>query len=260
MLSIGILGDEICDARFVEVQWPYLIKKFLFSACSIRQKNKTAFHMLLSYVKQHMLKEDRESISLAHNSPDSGAIIETHRVTIRMGYIIPCRGKRRRIVCSDEDAKKEDGNTNTTHQSNTNTDEQRNRAESVASTAATNPESDTDEDEDPLAEEATQLQNEIVLKKLQRVNGEGDEVQLLHTSSRAKLFEYVKGGEDNDEGTWAYRGEGQVKFIRCLEEGYNRGMIRMELTKNCTLEILMCHEVTHEDVSFFHPNVPKSAL
>mmetsp|Transcript_21446 Transcript_21446/g.33676 ORF Transcript_21446/g.33676 Transcript_21446/m.33676 type:complete len:250 (-) Transcript_21446:2077-2826(-) len=171
-----------------------------------------------------------------------------------MGYIIPCRGKRRRIVCSDEDAKKEDGNT--THQ--TNTDEQRNRAESVASTAATNPESDTDEDEDPLAEEATQLQNEIVLKKLQRVNGEGDEVQLLHTSSRAKLFEYVKGGEDNDEGTWAYRGEGQVKFIRCLEEGYNRGMIRMELTKNCTLEILMCHEVTHEDAMSMNSNRGKA--
>lgn len=161
-----------------------------------------------------------------------------------MGYIIPCRGKRRRIVRPDEDGKEDANPTN-----QTNADEQRSRAESVASTAATNPESDTDED-DSVAEEATQLQNEIILKKLQRVNGEGDEVQLLHTSSRAKLFEYVKGGEGNDEGTWKFRGEGQVKFIRCLEEGYNRGMIRMELTKNCTLEILMCHEVTHEDVSF----------
>lgn len=162
-----------------------------------------------------------------------------------MEYSIPCRGKRRRIVCSDERVKEDDNPTNQDEQRS------RNRTESVASTAATNPESDTDEDEDPLAEEANQLQNEIILKKLQRVNGEGEEVQLLHVSPRAKLFEYVKGNEGNDdEGTWAYRGEGQVKFIRCLEEGYNRGMIRMELTKNFTLEILMCHEVTHEDVSF----------
>ena len=106
-----------------------------------------------------------------------------------MGYIIPCRGKRRRIVRPDEDDKQAGDSTNPT-----NTDEQRSRAESVASTAATaatNPESDTDED-DSVAEEVNQLQNEIILKKLQRVNGEGDEVQLLHTSSRAKLFEYVK--------------------------------------------------------------------
>lgn len=170
-----------------------------------------------------------------------------------MGYIIPCRGKRRRIVRPEEDDKGDGNPTNPT-----NTDDQRNRAESVASTAATNPESDTDEDEDSIAEEANQLQNEIVLKKLQRVNGEGDEVQLLHTSPRAKLFEYVKDGEGNDEGTWKCRGEGQVKFIRCLEEGYNRGMIRMELTKNCTLEILMCHEVTHEDVSLCHTYVQNS--
>lgn len=169
-----------------------------------------------------------------------------------MGYIIPCRGKRRRIVRDEDD--KEDGNP--VNPTNTDADEQRNRAESVASTAATNPESDTDEDEDSLEEEATQLQNEIILKKLQRVNGEGDEVQLLHTSSQAKLFEYVK--EDNDEGTWKYRGEGQVKFIRCLEEGYNRGMIRMELTKNCTLEILMCHEVTHEDAMPMNSNRGKA--
>lgn len=167
-----------------------------------------------------------------------------------MEYIIPCRGKRRRIVCSDDGAKEDD---NPTHLTTNNTDEQgnRNRTDSVASTAATNPESDTDDDDDSLAEEENQLQKEIILKKLQRVNGEGDEVQLLHTSSRAKLFEYVKKDNDgnDDEGTWAYRGEGQVKFIKCLEEGYNRGMVRMELTKNCTLEILMCHEVTHEDVS-----------
>jgi len=173
-----------------------------------------------------------------------------------MEYIIPCRGKRRRIVCPDDGVKEE---ANPTNQTATDEQSSRNRAESVASTAATNPESDTDEDEDPLAEEANQLQNEIILKKLQRANGEGDEVQLLHTSSRAKLFEYVKGNDGNDdEGTWAYRGEGQVKFIRCLEEGYNRGMIRMELTKNCTLEVLMCHECTHEDAMHMNSNRGKA--
>ena len=164
-----------------------------------------------------------------------------------MEYIIPCRGKRRRIVSSD-DVKEDDALSNAT---GINEQHNRIRAQSEASTAATNTESDTDEDEDPLAKEANKIQNEIILKKLQRVNGEGDEVQLLHTSSRAKLFEYVKGtGNDvinDNEGTWTYRGEGQVKFIRCLEEGYNRGMIRMELAKKCTLEILMCNEVTHEE-------------
>ena len=39
-----------------------------------------------------------------------------------------------------------------------------------------------------------------------------------------------------------------VKFIKCLEEGYNCGMIKMELTKNGTLETLMCHELTQEEV------------
>ena len=90
-----------------------------------------------------------------------------------MEYIIPCRGKRRRIVCPDDGVKEE---ANPTNQTATDEQSSRNRAESVASTAATNPESDTDEDEDPLSEEANQLQNEIILKKLQRANGEGDEV------------------------------------------------------------------------------------
>ena len=35
-----------------------------------------------------------------------------------------------------------------------------------------------------------------------------------------------------------------------MEEGYNCGMIRVELTKTGTLDTLMCHELIHEEVSF----------
>ena len=38
------------------------------------------------------------------------------------------------------------------------------------------------------------------------------------------------------------------QFIKCLEEGYNCGMIRLELTKNGKLDTLMRHELTHEEV------------
>lgn len=162
-----------------------------------------------------------------------------------MDYIIPSRGKRRRIIAGRADESDgKDANDSTTNIII------RGRTSSVGgSTAASTAASDTDEgEEDPLAEEESQLQNEIILKKWQRANGEGDEDQLLHTSSRAKLFEYVKSNDEGGEdGTWTFRGEGQVKFIRCLEEGYNRGMIRMELTKNFTLETLMCHEITTEE-------------
>ena len=43
-----------------------------------------------------------------------------------------------------------------------------------------------------------------------------------------------------------------VQFIKCLEEGYNCGMIRMELTKNGTLDTLMRHELTHEEVGVIY--------
>jgi len=38
------------------------------------------------------------------------------------------------------------------------------------------------------------------------------------------------------------------QFIKCLEEGYNCGMIRMELTKAGTLTTLMRCELTNEEV------------
>jgi hypothetical protein len=173
-----------------------------------------------------------------------------------MEYTIPCRGKRRRISCSDNCAKEESNPTDPPINHDKHHSSKEGWAGSFCSTAATGSDKENEEEEeDPLAEEQNQLQNDIILKKLQRVNGEGDGDQLLHTSPRAKLFEYVKGNDGDDkEGSWKCRGEGQVKFIRCLEEGYSRGMIRMELTKNFTLEILMCHEVTHEDVSLLHPS------
>jgi len=42
------------------------------------------------------------------------------------------------------------------------------------------------------------------------------------------------------------------QFIKCLEEGYNCGMIRMELTKAGTLTTLMRCELTNEEVSDLH--------
>lgn len=141
--------------------------------------------------------------------------------------------------------------------------------------------SDTDSDNDePTAEEEQKMQfdQQVLLRKIRRLHygDEGD--QLLHTSSFCKLFEYVKyydvvankwistppqcqrpspgcekdrdkSKETGMEGKWKYRGSGFVKFIKCLEEGYNCGMIRMELTLNGALETLMCHELTNEEVS-----------
>lgn len=51
-----------------------------------------------------------------------------------------------------------------------------------------------------------------------------------------------------------------MKFIKCLQEGYNCGMIRMELTKNGTLETLMCHELTREEVSTYFISISSLQL
>mmetsp|Transcript_17183 Transcript_17183/g.29584 ORF Transcript_17183/g.29584 Transcript_17183/m.29584 type:complete len:326 (+) Transcript_17183:51-1028(+) len=133
-----------------------------------------------------------------------------------------------------------------------------------------NYDSDTSEDsdeEDPIDQEIAQMKQESILKKIQRLNYEGTD-QLVHTAAYAKLFEYVKDKDDvsknssvlrqmpkddNDASKkedlgWKYRGSGNVKFIKCMEEGYNCGMIRLELTKNGTLDTLMCHELIHEEV------------
>mmetsp|Transcript_7293 Transcript_7293/g.15783 ORF Transcript_7293/g.15783 Transcript_7293/m.15783 type:complete len:355 (+) Transcript_7293:59-1123(+) len=130
---------------------------------------------------------------------------------------------------------------------------------------------DSDDEHDPVDHEIAQMRQESILKKIQRLNYE-DEDKLLHTTAFAKLFEFVKdydivaktsssntspvrprsedgkGGSAADKGEWKYRGSGYVKFIKCMEEGYNCGMIRAELTKNGTLETLMCHELTDEEV------------
>lgn len=126
--------------------------------------------------------------------------------------------------------------------------------------------SDDSDDEDPIDREIVQMRQESILKKIQRLNYDDGDGQLLHTSASAKIFEFVKDSDiiaktsntpssDDDksdskafEGAWVYLGSGVVNFIKCLEEGYNCGMIRMELTKNGTLETLMCHELTLEEV------------
>ncbi|KAL7549950.1 hypothetical protein ACHAWF_013201, partial [Thalassiosira exigua] len=126
---------------------------------------------------------------------------------------------------------------------------------------------DDDSDDDSIEREVARWQEESVLRKIRKLNydGDDDEDRLLHSTGRAKLFEYVTDydivdatresaaaradeSEEADGGGWKYRGSGSVKFVKCLEEGYDCGMIRMELTKNGTLHTLMRHELTHEEV------------
>ena len=136
-------------------------------------------------------------------------------------------------------------------------------------------ETDDSDNENPIAKEKMRIRQETILRKIRRLNyGDNDE-QLLHSAGFSKLFEYVKDFDvvarkwlitptrydhetqkivpkkDNVAGSWVYRGSGNVKFIKCLEEGYNFGMIKMELTKNGTLETLMCHELTGEEVNIY---------
>lgn len=130
--------------------------------------------------------------------------------------------------------------------------------------------SDDFDDEDLWEKEKMEFLQERILMQMKRVNCEYDEDQLLHTASSAKLFEFVTwcdvvegkwyDGVDKEwvtcaieergdvKGQWVCRGVGCCKFIKCLEEGYNCGMIRLELTKNGTLETLMRHELTNEEV------------
>lgn len=106
------------------------------------------------------------------------------------------------------------------------------------------------------------------VKKLWEVNYGDEDDRLVQTTRRCKLYEFVtwydvvKGEtlsrppwvlateEEREElqrsGKWKYRGEGQVKFIQTLEEGYNCGMIRMEMIHEGTLNTLMCHELLEE--------------
>jgi len=137
--------------------------------------------------------------------------------------------------------------------------------------------SDDDEDEeedDEFDREMNQMRRDFILRRMKIVNCEDEDDRLMGTTSAsAKLFEYVKdydvvanawrrnkptnvkndGGEDSEKAAvegakWVYRGSGYVRFLKCLVEGYNCGMVRMQLTKNGTLEILMCHELTQEEV------------
>ena len=111
------------------------------------------------------------------------------------------------------------------------------------------------------------------VKKLWEVNYGDEDDRLVQTTGRCKLYEFVTWydvvtgetlsrppwvlttDEEREElqqsGMWRYRGGGQVKFIQTLEEGYNCGMIRMEMIHEGTLNTLMCHELLEESVSVF---------
>lgn len=116
---------------------------------------------------------------------------------------------------------------------------------------------DSDDDGESVGHELAQAR---LLKRIRSINCEDEDGdQLLHTSAFAKLFEYIKPGcydvdakrfvePSSSEGSWKYRGRGSIKFIKCMEEGYNLGMIRLEMIKPGTLEAILRHELTHEEV------------
>lgn len=127
--------------------------------------------------------------------------------------------------------------------------------------------SDSDDDDtfvDPVDEYIEKERREGVLQRIKSLQyDDGEEDALVHKSAGCKLFELVRSEdvagpgpsslrtEPNKEASnakWEYLGSGQVKFIKCMEEGYSRGMIRMELVKNGTLDILMRHELTDEEI------------
>lgn len=158
--------------------------------------------------------------------------------------------------------------------------------------------SDSDDDDtfvDPVDEYIEKERREGVLQRIKSLQyDDGEEDALVHKSAGCKLFELVRSEdvagpgpsslrtEPNKEASnakWEYLGSGQVKvsssnstllrmprcfvlincqFIKCMEEGYSRGMIRMELVKNGTLDILMRHELTDEEVSIQSHSVPIS--
>jgi len=77
-------------------------------------------------------------------------------------------------------------------------------------------------------------------------------------STRAKLFEYVKGRDyyfndlsshlfesNQEEGParWVQRGVGQVKFLRYLGEGISYGTVRIAMHHEGTMKLLMSHLV-----------------
>jgi len=125
-----------------------------------------------------------------------------------------------------------------------------------------------DEEEDWQYEEARRR----TVKKLWEVNYGDEDDRLIQTTGFCQLYEFVtwfdvvksemlsrppwisskKDDDDKEEkveGKWKYRGKGQVKFVQTLEEGYNCGMIRMEMIRAGTLNTLMCHELLEESVS-----------
>jgi hypothetical protein len=104
-----------------------------------------------------------------------------------------------------------------------------------------------------------------IAKKLWKANYGDEDDRFVQATDPCKLYEFItyydpiatppwelseEGKKElESNGTWKYRGTGRVKFIQTLEEGYNCGMIRMEMLQDGTLNALMCHELLQEPVS-----------
>ena len=114
-----------------------------------------------------------------------------------------------------------------------------------------------DDDDDSIANDLAAMQQESTLRKIQRLNYEGDEDQLLFTAASAKLFEHVKdvdvvaersGDEKHDgkiaEGAWKYRGSGCVKVssrshhVHYLQTSHFTHMHSFFL---CTMQVRQVH-------------------
>lgn len=109
------------------------------------------------------------------------------------------------------------------------------------------------------------------VERLWQVNYGEDGDRHIRTTGLCKLYEFVTwydvvknkrlskepwtlSSEEKKkvEGKWKFRGSGRVKFIQNLVEGYNCGMIRMEMIHEGTLNTLMCHQLLEEPVSIHH--------
>lgn len=106
------------------------------------------------------------------------------------------------------------------------------------------------------------------VQRLWQVNYGEDGDRHIRTTGLCKLYEFVTwydvvknkrlskepwtlSAEEKEKvkGKWKCRGSGRVKFIQNLMEGYNCGMIRMEMIHEGTLNTLMCHQLIEEPVS-----------
>ncbi|KAL3804986.1 hypothetical protein ACHAWO_001844 [Cyclotella atomus] len=108
-----------------------------------------------------------------------------------------------------------------------------------------------------------------IAKKLWKANYGDEDDRFIQATGPCKLYEFITyfdaveneyvatppwqlseeaSKELERNGKWKCRGTGRVRFIQDLEEGYNCGMIRMEMIQESTLNTMMCHELLQEPV------------